>query len=159
MKCPRGDLEVTLIAVTVGAEAAGLTPGPPPWPLSLPVPTRPRIGGLWLGSWNKVSLPWTAPTSHTVEAVFSSLGRHWPLGSPKVCPVAMAKCPLNEVQAYPKNESPSLLLLSISQSLVLFYFEAVSKDYLIPTCKGNDLSKGCCRRPTYSRGTVRIPSA
>lgn len=39
-EAPSRGLEGTLIAVTVGAEAAGWTAGPPPWPLPLPVPRQ-----------------------------------------------------------------------------------------------------------------------
>lgn len=41
-EAPSRGLEGTLIAVTVGAEAAGWTAGPPPWPLPLPIPLRDR---------------------------------------------------------------------------------------------------------------------
>lgn len=110
------------MAVTVGAEALGQTPGPPPPGLSLcPLPGLADCG--WAAGsthcW-EVSLPRATPTNRTMGA--ACLSRPWPLGRCKVCPIATAERPLNEARTDSKNASPSLLLLSLSHSLVLFYF-------------------------------------
>lgn len=111
------------MAVTVGAEALGQTPGPPPWP-SLSLSPLPGLAGCgWAAGsthcW-EVSLPRATPTSRTTGA--ACLSRPRPLGSCKVCPIATAEHPLNEARTDSKNASPSLLLLRLSHSLVLFYF-------------------------------------